>query len=224
MDKQDEALSALVRQQATRYTADEQLRAQIRARLLQAAATPAAPAPRPKTRTGNSWALHLAGWRNPALGFLLGVALTLLLVPRLPPLDLLRATDAELVADHVRALRIGPLYAVQSSDRHTVKPWFQGKLDYAPPVPDLAEQDFPLLGGRVAQINRNAVATLVYGRHGHVINLFVWPADSASALQTTQVRGFNVGHWSTTSMQFWAVSDMDNTELTRFVQAFQARL
>lgn len=227
MENQDEELSALIRQQATRHRADDQLRAKIRTQLLLASAAQPAPAPkpaRPRIRLGNSWAIDLIGWRNLAIGFLLGVSLTLAVIPRLPPLKLLNSTDEELVADHVRSLRVGPLFQVQSSDRHTVKPWFQGKLDYAPPVLDLADDDFPLLGGRVEHIDKSSIAALVYGRHGHVINLFVWPAESASPLQDTQIKGFNLSHWSNDSMQFWVVSDMDAAELTRFVKSLQAKL
>ncbi|WP_051516677.1 anti-sigma factor [Herbaspirillum sp. RV1423] len=231
-DKQDEELSALIQQQATRYKMDDQLRAKFRTQLLLASAGQPDPASknkapksiRPKIRLGKSWAIDLIGWRNLAISFLFGVALTLLLTPRIPPLSLLNSIDEELVADHVRSLRVGPLLQVQSSDRHTVKPWFQGKLDYAPPVLDLAADDFPLLGGRVEHIDKNSIATLVYGRHGHVINLFVWPSESQSAIQNTQIKGFNLSHWSDARMQFWVVSDMDSTELARFVQLLQAKL
>lgn len=230
MDHPDDELGALIRQQATRHQADDQLRAAIRTRLLLVSAaqtdTTAADSTRHAPRA-SGWTISLAGWRNLAISFLLGVALTLLLaphMPHMPQMKLLGATDEELVADHVRALRVGPLFQVQSSDRHTVKPWFQGKLDYAPPVLDLADAQFPLLGGRVEHFDSNSIAALVYGRHGHMINLFVWPADQPRPLQSSQVKGFNVSHWSDGRMQFWVVSDMDKTELAHFVQALQGKL
>ena len=227
MDHQDEELSALIRQQATRHSADAALRAKIRTQLLLASAAQPAQSPKPdrsKIRIGPSWAVDLIGVRNAALGFLVGVALTWLLIPRLPSLNALNATDEELVADHVRSLRVGPLFQVQSSNRHTVKPWFQGKLDYAPPVLDLADDDFALLGGRVEHLDKDSIAALVYARHGHMINLFVWPSDKPSPVQNNQIKGFNLSHWSSDRMQFWAVSDMDAAELARFVQSLQAKL
>jgi len=225
MDPQDEELSALIRQEASRHQADDQLRARIRTQLLLAsAAQPTASPARPRRLAGTPLSLELGGWRRLAAGFLLGVALTWWFSPHLPSLSGPHGLDEALVADHVHSLRVGPLFQVESSDRHTVKPWFQGKLDYAPPVVDLADADFPLVGGRVEHIDQNAVAALVYRRHGHVINLFVWPSPRASAVQTSQIRGFNLSHWSNTQMQFWVVSDMDAIELAHFVQALQARL
>lgn len=225
MDPQDEELSALLRTEATRHQADDPLRARIRTRLLLAsAAQPAANPTRPRRLAGAHLSLDLTGWRRLATGFLLGVALTWWLSPHLASLSGPSGIDEALVADHVHSLRVGPLFQVESSDRHTVKPWFQGKLDYAPPVLDLAEAGFPLVGGRVEHIDQNAVAALVYRRHGHVINLFVWPSERASATQTSQIRGFNLSHWSTPRMQFWVISDMDANELARFTEALQARL
>ncbi|MDE2452216.1 MAG: anti-sigma factor, partial [Burkholderiales bacterium] len=130
---------------------------------------------------------------------------------------------AELVADHVRALGAGPLIEVASSDRHTVKPWFQGRIDYAPPVYDLKDEGFALIGGRIARVGGAPVATLAF-RHGrHVVDVFVWPAQALQAERASQVRGFNVLHWSDASMQFWVVSDADAAELERFASAWRAR-
>ncbi|WP_027476654.1 anti-sigma factor family protein [Curvibacter gracilis] len=225
MDPQDDELSALIRTQATRHHADDQLRARIRTQLLLAsAAQPAASPLKPQRPAGSLLSLDLGGWRRLAAGFLLGVALTWWLSPHLASLNRPGGLEEALVADHVHSLRVGPLFQVESSDRHTVKPWFQGKLDYAPPVLDLAEADFPLVGGRVEHIDQNAVAALVYRHRGHVINLFVWPSERTAALQSSQIRGFNISHWSTAQMQFWAVSDMDAIELMRFTQALQTRL
>lgn len=227
MDPQDDELSVLIRTQATRHHADDQLRARIRTQLLLAtAAQPAASPLKPQRLAGArlSLGLDLGGWRKLTVGFLLGVALTWWLSPHLASLNGPSSLEEALVADHVHSLRVGPLFQVESSDRHTVKPWFQGKLDYAPPVLNLAEADFPLVGGRVEYIDQNPVAALVYRHRGHVINLFVWPSERTTARQSSQIRGFNISHWSTAQMQFWAVSDMDAIELMRFTQALQTRL
>ena len=129
----------------------------------------------------------------------------------------------DVVASHVRALTGAHLFDVRSTDQHTVKPWFQGKLDFSPTVVDLAPLGFPLVGGRVDRLSGRPVAALVYQRRQHTINVFVWPAaDSREApIDARTLRGFQVRHWTHTSMAFWAVSDLNDTELDQFVRALQ---
>ena len=128
----------------------------------------------------------------------------------------------EVVGDHVRALRDAHLFDVPSSDQHTVKPWFLGKLDFSPPVDDLSAFGFPLVGGRLDRVAGQPVAALVYQRRLHPINVYIWPAtDRTAASDTRTIRGFQVRHWIRSGMSFWAVSDLNDAELGEFVRALQ---
>lgn len=173
-------------------------------------------------RRGGPW--RAGAWRAGVWAAGGAIAAGLLAAPLLlaPP-----ALELALVDDHVRSLQPGHLIDVATSDRHVVRPWFNGRADFAPPVPELADRGFPLVGGRLDYAAGRTVAAVVYRRRAHVINLFVLPAAGrgwASPLARLKApAGYCVEHWQAGGLDFWAISDVEGAELAQFRQAFQAR-
>jgi anti-sigma factor RsiW len=161
-------------------------------------------------------------WRPSTAGFGLGVACTAAVAFLvLSPAD--RGLTEQVVAGHVRALQPGHLEDVLSTDEHTVKPWFDGRIDFAPPVKDLASAGFPLKGGRLDYIDGRQVAALIYQRDKHIIDLFAWPAagDVKKAPEFTERNGYNVLHWVENHTELWAVSDVAPDQLHKFARDWQ---
>jgi anti-sigma factor RsiW len=130
----------------------------------------------------------------------------------------------EVVSNHVRSLMAAHIADVPSTDQHTVKPWFNGKLNFSPPVINLDEQGFNLVGGRLDYMDNRAVAALVYKRNQHLINLFIWPTDESNrSEQTETLQGYNVIHWRQNDMNYWAISDLNANELREFVQLIRGK-
>jgi len=189
----------------------EEMRPEFR-RALERRFETALPAARPRPR----WWREAASF---AVGAALAASLALTLRPAVEP-----GLLAALVDDHVRALQPGHLTDVVSTDRHTVKPWFDGKLDFAPPVVDLAQQGYPLVGGRLDYLNGRAVAVMVYRYKLHPINLYVWPGNDAGAPppRIFEQQGYHLAHWSHAGMNFWAITDAGETELNGFITTLLA--
>jgi anti-sigma factor RsiW len=141
-------------------------------------------------------------------------------LPRHSANDLL---TQEIVSSHVRSLMADHLTDVTSSDQHTVKPWFNGKLDFSPPVKDLTDRGFPLAGARLDYLSNRPVAALVYRRQRHFINLFIWPSTSDPDREgrTGARQGYHLIHWTMAGMTYWAVSDLNAGELLEFVRILQ---
>jgi anti-sigma factor RsiW len=158
-------------------------------------------------------------WRNGmsfALGTGLAAAVALLVV-----VPAQQSLIDQVVDDHVRALQPGHLEDVISTDKHTVKPWFDGRADFAPPVKDLAAEKFPLLGGRLDYVGGHQAAAMVYGRDKHLIDLFVWPAPGNLAPAAGNRNGYNAIHWTEDGMTKWAVSDLEASQLREFVERWR---
>jgi anti-sigma factor RsiW len=147
------------------------------------------------------------------------LAASLALVAFIPGGDSLQS---QLVDAQARSLEAQHLVDVQTSDRHTVKPWFNGKVDFAPPVVDLAAQGYPLVGGRLDRIAGKRAAALVFHRRAHVINLFIWPGDAPEMAQIEHKQGYSLVRWGANGLVFWAVSDVDSPDLVGFQKEFAA--
>ena len=162
-------------------------------------------------------------WFSVAASMAAAALVVLTLVPLLKGRSADDLLAREVLASHVRSLMVNHLADVPSSDRHTVKPWFDGKLDFAPPVEDLAGSGFPLIGGRLDYIDNRPVAALVYQRRKHFINLFIWPSahDPEADTKMTARQGYDLFSWTKSGMTYWAVSDLEQSELRNFVQLLQ---
>jgi len=206
-----QALRSALSDSALYYKAPPHLRARVQTTL--------------RARDMRAAGSRIMTWRWLAVG--LSFALLAIIIGSLAFLRSRPAADEllarELVASHVRSLMANHLTDVASTDQHTVKPWFDGRLDFAPPVVDLTAQGFPLVGGRLDYINSRPVAALVYQRRQHLINLFIWPAadETEHSNQMSVRQGYNLIHWTRAGMNYWAVSDLNLSELQAFAQALQ---
>ena len=203
LERRRRAVRVAVREHLPRFPAPDMLRARVRAQVR--AETRQADRRRAPTWTALAVAASLAvvalgSWQL-ALRGAAGEAIT-----------------NQVLASHVRSLMPGHLTDVVSSDQHTVKPWFNGKLDFSPPVYDFAGGGFPLVGGRLEYVDGRPVAALAYSRRQHVINVFLWPAERGrtSGPRAATLQGYHLLHWATPAYTYWVASDLGLPELNDF--------
>lgn len=179
-------------------------------------------AKRPPANSGVIAHVWSGRWASGAVAGALAACLALVVgVPQITHTD----TENQLVQSHVRSLLVGHVVDIQTSNRHVVKPWFNGKIDFAPPVPELADEGFPLVGGRLDYLDDHEVAAIVYRRRLHTINLFVRPAKTLSVPIGFSAKhdGYNLIRWTSGGLEFWAVSDLDPRELELFRRLYADR-
>ena len=201
-----QAVRHLLRTNGVRHVAPESLSRRI------AALPELAP---PRSANDN----RILRWLGP--GAIGALAASLAMVTLLPP-GTDSVVDQEIVSSHVRSLQPGHLTDVQTTNQHIVKPWFNGKIDFSPPVPELADVGFPLAGGRLDSLDGKTVAAIVYHRRLHTVNLYVWPAKD-SAERSFVKDGFAVTEWSRNGLRYAAVSDIPPAEVRQFHELFESR-
>jgi anti-sigma factor RsiW len=207
-----EHLQSDIRMQATRHTVPAHLQHRIQAALREAAGSE----PQPRRMRWN--------WMAVAASILLVISMAWNIAT-------LRSRDSaardilaqEVLSSHLRSLMGTHLLDVPSSDQHTVKPWFNGKLNFSPDVKDFASQGFRLVGARIEYLDDKPVAALVYQRRQHFINLFMWPSPSSSQSGYSEMKrsGYNLVSWTEDGMTCWAVSDLQTSELEQFADLYQ---
>lgn len=200
-----EAVRALTRSEGVRHSAPAALTRRI--------------AGLPELSPARSRGRWLPGWLAP--GVVGALAATLAFVAFVPPSNQ-SIVDEQLVSSHVRSLQPGHLTDVQTTNQHIVKPWFNGRITFSPPVPELADHGFPLIGGRLDSIDGRTVPAIVYKRRLHTVNVFVWP-ESNGVERSFAKDGFSVREWTSNGLRFAAVSDIPGTELSQFEQLFRQR-
>jgi anti-sigma factor RsiW len=200
-----QAVRTLLRSEGVRHSAPEALTRRIAA----------LPEVSPRAANEN----RVPSWLAP--GVIGALAASLAMISFVTPATT-AAVDQELVSSHVRSLQPGHLTDVQTTNQHIVKPWFNGRIDFSPPVPELADAGFPLIGGRLDSIDGKTVPAIVYKRRLHTVNVFVWPAKDSG--ERALVRdGFAIREWSRNGLRFAAVSDIPAAELKQFETIFEQR-
>ena len=210
----------------------ERIQSSLREEIAEQSARAVAPDARPQSATkqperrsilfGTSW-----NWLALAAAIVFAAIIAWNLLLGLQRSDAEQFLATQLIASHVRSLMANHLADVASSDQHTVKPWLDAKLDFAPPVVDLTNAGFPLIGGRLDYLDNRPVAALIYQRRKHFINLFVWPASDVSRRTSAKEishQGYHLLHWVEGDFNYWAVSDVNKEDLQNFQHLFEEQV
>lgn len=209
----------------------ERIQSSLREEIAEQPARTVAPDGRPLAKKQReSWPILLGSswnWLALAAAIVFAAIIAWTLLPGLQRSDGEQFLATQLIAGHVRSLMANHLADVASSDQHTVKPWLDAKLDFAPPVVDLTSAGFPLIGGRLDYLDNRPVAALIYQRRKHFINLFVWPASDASRRTKAKEisrQGYHLLHWIEGDFNYWAVSDVNKEDLQNFQHLFEEQI
>ena len=194
------------------FKAPQQLEKRIQRSLRQAA----------KAEAPTGW--FSGSWFKMAAPLAVAALVVLMIVPYFAGPSSDELLTQQVIASHIRSLMVNHLADVPSTDEHTVKPWFNGKLDFSPPVADPANEGFPLIGGRLDYLNNRPVAALIYRHDKHIINVFVWPASAGQQLAPSNKtqQGYNVIRWTSSAMNFWVVSDLEPNQLAKFSELLKS--
>jgi len=216
--QQMRSVRATARKHAAFHPAPEHLRQRILTSLRQQQ-----PQPVQQKKATSKWPWS---WMNFGFAGTAAMACVFMLSVYLQAPSLQDRIEDEVVASHARSLMADHLSDVVSTDQHTVKPWFAGKLDFSPTVIDFAPQGYALIGGRLDYVDKRPVAAMGYRHRLHVINLFVWPQTATNVTPdvATAKQGFNMLHWTEAGMCYWLVSDMNAQDLTEFKQLLNAQV
>lgn len=223
--QKQQSLRSLVRSSALYYKAPDSLEHRIRDGLREArdaSAKPEAGAVRTSHPRQTRWS-RFPTWAAAAAAFAAAALIIVILAPKWLRPSHTDSLAEEVVSSHIRSLMPNHLTDIVSSDQHTVKPWFDGRLDFSPSVVDLAREGFPLAGGRLDYVGGRPVAALVYQRRKHLINVFTWPdaaspSDAGAPVKAPARQGYNVYHWTKSGMVYWAVSDLNSEEFKDFAR------
>jgi len=218
ISEQYSALRSAVRQHTSYFNAPAALADRIRGKIGSLAAHASARAIKPRSQ----W-YRFDQWLRIGTAVAASATVTWMVTVQLNGQSQDEAISEEVIASYARSGLTNHFTDVEASDQHTVKPWLSGKLDFSPMVTDLTAVGFPLVGGRLDYLDNRPVAALVYRHRQHMVNLFVWPnskSDKPRAVQAFSKHGYNLLHWVNTGMTYWAISDVDSTDLKAFAESY----
>lgn len=215
-EREENHLHQLIKTQATYHQAPKELEARIKQALL-------------KEKVDHQEKLSVSDWVKRLLPFGLvfasGVGFSLFVSNSVMNERYHKEIVQEVLDQHIRSLQVAHLTDVTSTDQHTVKPWFAGKLDFSPPVHDFSSQGYALIGGRLDYIGGRSVAGLAYRHRQHTVNVFIWPDNkSTHEYNVLDNNGFHIIDWGQQGMHYWAVSDLNSEELKSFVELIKQKI